>query len=277
MDIKCIALDLDGTTLYDDKHLSPRTEAAIRQAAAAGVQFVVASGRCLGALPRSVLDLEAVQYAITSNGAAVYHFPTKTYLRQLCLPADFAETLLDLARGIHCTFEVFCYGQGYADAAYMDNPPLYGVSAAYAQYVQTTRTRVDDIRAFLLEHREELEDVDILLPDAATTQALSQQLTDSGCGVYVTSSVSTRVEIVSTRAGKHSGLALVLDTLGIRPEETAAFGNADNDVDMLRYAGCSFAVADASESCLAAADHIVPHHLEDGVAIGIEGLLQGKY
>ena len=49
----------------------------------------------------------------------------------------------------------------------------------------------------------------------------------------------------------------------------AAFGNADNDIDMIQYAGYGYAVENASVKCKKAADHIVRSNDEDGVAQGI--------
>jgi hydroxymethylpyrimidine pyrophosphatase-like HAD family hydrolase len=61
--------------------------------------------------------------------------------------------------------------------------------------------------------------------------------------------------------------------LGISLAQTAAFGDADNDADLLRAAGVGVAVANATPACRAAADFIAPHHDADGVAEGIGRVL----
>ena len=50
-------------------------------------------------------------------------------------------------------------------------------------------------------------------------------------------------------------------------EEVVAFGDMPNDLAMLTWAGTSYAVANAHESVLAAADHVAPRNSEDGVAV----------
>ena len=62
--------------------------------------------------------------------------------------------------------------------------------------------------------------------------------------------------------------------LGLIPAQIAAFGDGDNDADMLAYVGCGIAVANASPACLAAADVVTVHHREDGVAYGIREILK---
>ena len=92
--------------------------------------------------------------------------------------------------------------------------------------------------------------------------------------LYITSSVHQLLELSHRDAGKHSGVRFVADLLGISPSEIAAFGDGDNDADMLSFVGCGIAVENASPSCLAAADFVTAHHREDGVAHGIYNILK---
>ena len=64
--------------------------------------------------------------------------------------------------------------------------------------------------------------------------------------------------------------------MDISEERIAAYGNADNDVDMIVYAGTGYAVANASDKCREAADYIVETNDEDGVSTGIYEFL-GKW
>ena len=92
-------------------------------------------------------------------------------------------------------------------------------------------------------------------------------------GVSVTSSSPRLIEISDSRAGKGAALKRLAQMLSVAPEHIAAFGNGDNDADMLSFAGLGIAVANASEKCLAAADCICPENDANGVAQTIEKLL----
>ena len=70
--IKLLALDLDGTVLNNAKHITPVTRAALEAAIAAGVTVIPASGRPMTGLCEEFLSIPGVEYALTSNGAAVY-------------------------------------------------------------------------------------------------------------------------------------------------------------------------------------------------------------
>ena len=57
-----------------------------------------------------------------------------------------------------------------------------------------------------------------------------------------------------------------MEKLGIRPEECIAFGDAENDISMLEYAGIGVAMGNATDQVKAIADEITLSNEEDGIA-----------
>ncbi len=74
--IRLVALDLDGTLLNREGHVTPRTRAALQAAVDKGVYIVPATGRPLASLPPLVAQLPGIRYVITTNGAAVWDMGT---------------------------------------------------------------------------------------------------------------------------------------------------------------------------------------------------------
>ena len=85
MKIKCIALDLDRTTLDGQGRLSEGNRQALLQAIANGIHVIVASGRAFDTLPEDIVTLPGIEYAVTGNGAAMYHVPTGKCLHKYLL------------------------------------------------------------------------------------------------------------------------------------------------------------------------------------------------
>ena len=83
--VKLIALDLDRTTLTSDGHLSEANKRALSGAIKSGVHVCIASGRAFDTLPEEVLNVQGIEYAITSNGASVYRIAAVSYTH-LTLP-----------------------------------------------------------------------------------------------------------------------------------------------------------------------------------------------
>ena len=104
MDIKCIALDLDGTVLNSEGKLSEKNRAAIETAIANGIHIVIASGRSFWSLPEEIISIPGIEYAITSNGAAVYHVPTETRLRGYTLTRRSVREILEKTSDRHSSY-----------------------------------------------------------------------------------------------------------------------------------------------------------------------------
>ncbi len=270
--LACVALDLDGTTLGPGGVLSPYTREILEKLIARGVHVVVASGRSFTSLPQAVLGIEGVEYAVCSNGATVWHVPTGACIRRTVLaPGAAADILHALAEEKVC-FECFIEGRPYADAAYVADPVAHGASAAAIPYIQSTREPVADVKGFILSHADELESLDVVVGDPEKKAALWKLLAGLRDDLYVTSSVPQLLEIAHRNAGKRAGLATVLAGLGLTESQTVAFGDADNDIDMISWAGIGIAMENGTEGAKKAADRIAPPNDEDGVARMLESL-----
>ncbi len=273
MDIKCIALDLDRTTLNAQGRLTDGNRKALEYAIRCGVRIVIASGRPLGSLPQDVLAIKGIEYAITSNGAAIYHLPSKQRIAHTPLFRTSVEKILQLTACLPYAYETFVDGKAYAGADFLTDPVAFGAPESSIPYLTRTRTPVDDMEAFIWEHADELDSIDLILNDAGRNPGLRTWLQSRLKDCYITSSVPHLLEISHRDCGKHVGLRVVTKALGLTPAQTAAFGDADNDVDMLTFAGCGVAVANASPACLAAADKVTASFDADGVAKAIYELL----
>ena len=294
MKIKCIALDLDRTTLDSQGHLSEENRTAIESAVADGVHVVVASGRSLDSLPAEITDIKGIRYAITSNGAAVYDLSERKCLRQFKMTPASAEDILrhtepermkdayGEAAGmsevemseIEISYEAFIDGKAFAESRYVADPVRFGAMPQAISYIQDTRAPVEDMRTFICEHKSELDCIDLVVKNEDMKRKLWKNLQESVRDVYITSSVRQLLEISHRDAGKESGAKFLLEYLGLAREELAAFGDGDNDSGLLQYAGIGFAVANASLECRDAADEIVASNDDNGVAQGINKILR---
>lgn len=271
--IRMIALDLDGTTLDDESRLPVRTKRVLERAAASGIYVLAASGRAYTSLPQEILDVSGLSYAITSNGAATYDMRSKKRCFGWTIEEEKAKRLLELIKEEPGTaVEVFVDGQPYAPAAYLEDPEQYGAPSRAVAYLRRTRLPFENAEEFILSHCGELDSVDIITQSPLEKAQWIEKLQKTG-GLYVTSSVSYRLEISNEKGGKGAALREAAARLGVKPEEIIAFGNAENDMDMIRFAGLGVAVANSPEIVRQCADRIAPPNTEEGVAQVLEEIL----
>ncbi|MFX4012422.1 HAD-IIB family hydrolase [Streptococcus suis] len=81
------------------------------------------------------------------------------------------------------------------------------------------------------------------------------------------------VDILPAGIHKAWGLEQVLQDLGIQAEQVMAFGDSDNDLELLAYAGHSYAMENATDKVKAVAKYRAPSHLEAGVMQVLENWL----
>ena len=93
MDIRLIALDLDGTLLDSQKRLSSRNRQALTECLERGIHIVPTTGRTVSGIPSVVRELPGVRYAITTNGAVVEDMKEDLTLSECTIPWELALKL----------------------------------------------------------------------------------------------------------------------------------------------------------------------------------------
>ncbi len=73
------------------------------------------------------------------------------------------------------------------------------------------------------------------------------------------------VDIIPANGGKGIAIKKVLEHYHLDPEEAIAFGDGNNDIDMLQSVGTGIAMGNASEQLKAVADHVCGHVAQDGI------------
>ncbi|MCB5163272.1 Cof-type HAD-IIB family hydrolase [Streptomyces bambusae] len=265
---RLIATDLDGTLLRDDKSVSDRTVAALAAAEQAGIEVFFVTGR-----PARWMDVVSDHVhghglAICANGAAVVDLHDgRKFIEVHALPRPVA---LDVVRALRAaapgtSFAVELTSGITYEPAY---PPFYldpGAVVAVAEELlaeETPGTAAPVLK--LLAHHPELS------PDAFLDLARSA----AGEHASITrSSPTSLLEISGLGVSKASTLALCCAERGISAAEVVAFGDMPNDVEMLTWAGTSYAMGNAHPDVIAAASGRTVANNEDGVAVVIEQIL----
>ena len=81
------------------------------------------------------------------------------------------------------------------------------------------------------------------------------------------------IEAIPVGTSKASGLSNVCKGLGIDPSEVIAFGDAENDLEMIQFAGHGVAMGNACDALKNAADEVTLTNNEDGIAHTLNHLL----
>ena len=273
MGIRLIAMDLDQTVLNREGKLSETTRRVLEELLEKGICVVPASGRPLAAFPEDVLALKGLEYAIASNGTAIYHLPSDACLARFSLSLQTAEQILGLTKGLPVAHEFYLRGKAWASADYVEHPEKYGAVGKTAEYIRATRSPFEDAGEFVRRHERDLDCMDVVVAQEGLKRKVTEEIVRSCRGIYVTTSDSRLIEVADERAGKHRAMTYLAKRLHIPAEGTAAFGDGDNDAEMLKAAGVGIAMENATALCREAADYVTLSHEKDGGAWGIRKIL----
>jgi Cof subfamily protein (haloacid dehalogenase superfamily) len=259
--MRLLASDLDGTLVGGSGRLTPRTIAALDACDAAGIPVVFVTGR-----PPRWLDGVAdgrSGVAICANGALVVELPSRRVLERTVIePAVVEDVTLRLRERIpEATFA-------------LETADGFAMEPAYVRRYDIGHPRIGPLEELLSEDpgvvklllRSPGERSDDLL-------ALARPLLAGRAAPTHSNAADGMLEISALGVSKASALARVAGRLGIDPADVVAFGDMPNDVEMLAWAGRSYAMAGAHPEAVAAADELAPPCEEDGVAQVVERLL----
>ena len=254
--IKLIALDIDGTLHNNQHQITEATKQALHQAAANGIQIVLATGKTRNSSDAIKKQLNISTPGVYLQGLVLTNsdgIPTT----KIELPADVAAEALKIA-GQH----------GYPFTAYHDilvyileRGPATEWIVGYGEPEPTLFNSLEELLAQppiqKIIFRHEPEQL------AKLREILSAQF--DGRATLI-SSQTFLLELLPLGCSKGAGLKMTLDQMGISWDEVIAFGDAENDLEMIQQAGIGVAMGNAMPILKNAADYTTKSNEEDGIA-----------
>lgn len=274
--IRLIAIDIDGTLLNSQLEVSEANLAALKRAHSEGIEVVLGTGRRHAfALPIAEM-LGFDLWMISSNGAVTRSTREEPFHID-CLPADVAREL--------CTY----MGDDFrANAVLTFERPGKG-----AIVVERTDELTESIRRWI-EKNSQFIDYCVPIEDSidsdpiqamfcgtiAKMEVAQKKLADWG-GVRDITILKTQyehrnlciVDILNRDCSKGHALERFAQSRGIARQEIMAIGDNHNDIEMLRFAGHPFIMANAAEELKQNGWPVTLSNDESGVAAAIEQVL----
>lgn len=259
------AIDLDDTLLGPDKLISAANAAAVIALREAGVHVTLASGRRHENMLRFHQELGLQGPIVSCNGAQVRDAETNEVFAETLVPAALADEVIHLGDRLGMT-------QNY----YHTNGSLYvrekdGWTELYQSRTGSDVTPTGDLVQFGGEHMLKV----LWIGEPARISELYAELGPRYEGrLYVTITDPEYLEFMAPGVSKAAGLQVVAEHLHIPQSETIAFGDGNNDVPMLTWAGLGVAMDHGRPAAHAAAGLIsAPGDPETGLARAIDALL----
>jgi Cof subfamily protein (haloacid dehalogenase superfamily) len=260
--VRLIATDIDGTLLNSRNELSERFYPAFHQLREAGILFAVASGRQFYNLQDLFAPIKDDLLFIAENGNYVFHQQKELHVQTL--GPSVVRELIRLGDNIPGTHLILC-GK---DTAFIHEPVSPFKEELEKHFLKYQV--VDDLNT--------AADQDILkvtiydkINSETNSYPVFRQLEDR-FKVKVSGKVWLDISDLSSDKGR--AIAIVQERFGITPEQTMVFGDYLNDLEMIRQAHFSFAMANAHPQIREAARFQAKSNDDEGVVSVLEQVLE---
>lgn len=272
-DIKLVALDLDGTLFNSKGEITEKTKQEIKRITDAGVHVVISTGRPYNGVPFEQIAGTGIDYAITTNGAAIYQISTNTCIYESCMDFSITGPILEylLRKEIH--IDAYIDGEGYTPIRCRENLDRLPFKPSMKKYIRATRTPVEDLYAYVRDCGKNVQKMTLnFYPQPDGTRLHREEVRifletnpaiEAVCGGFC------NLEFSKAGVNKGEGLKHLAEQLDVSTNQTMAIGDSGNDLAILEAAGLGVAMENASDDIKAVAEYITTSNEEDGVAFAI--------
>ena len=273
-DYKLIALDLDGTLLNSDKHLSAENADALQLAADSGAQIVPTTGRFFGGMPQVIRELPYLRYAITVNGAQVQDIRTGRSIYRAEIPLPRALAIMEYLDTLPVIYDCYCGNWGWMARTMQEKAAEYISNPHSLKMVLDLRTPVDDLKEYLFTRGDDVQKIQLFIKDTSQRPAIMTEIEQRFPDTVASTSLSNNIEINDSSANKGDAVCALAAYLDIDMQQTVSFGDGSNDLSMIRACGLGVAMANACPAVLEAANRITASCDENGVAAVINTIFR---
>ncbi|HIC0282336.1 TPA: HAD-IIB family hydrolase [Streptococcus agalactiae] len=280
MAIKAVFFDIDGTLLNDRKNVQKSTIKAIRNLKDQGILVGLATGRG-PSFVQPFLENLGLDFAVTYNGQYIYSRSEIIYTNQLSKTTVYRliryagarrrEISLGTASGLLGS-GIIGLGTsrlGQIVSSLVPRKWAKAIERSFKHFIR--RIKPQNIDSLMVILREPIYQVVLV-----ATEGESERIQKQFPRVKLTRSSPYSMDVISEGQSKVKGIERVGQCYGFDLSEVIAFGDSDNDIEMLSQVGIGVAMGNASQQVKENARYTTADNNDDGIskALAHYGLIQ---
>jgi len=272
MDIKVIATDMDGTLLDPKGQLDlPRLEKILDKLDQCDIRFVIATGNEVHRMRQLLEHLAERVVLVVANGARI--FENDELLQAQTWDDAMVDRALEHFKGRECQdqFVVTCMNGGFVKEGTVFTELDKFMTPEMIEKLYQRMNFIDEFDSSLFGGVLKMS----MVVGEERLDSVLQEINDLFYGhVRAVSSGYGCIDILQDGIHKAWGLEELLKRWNLKPEQIMAFGDSENDIEMLELAGISYAMENAEESVKEVATKVAPANSQAGVYQVLENWLE---
>lgn len=277
MDIKLVAIDLDGTLLDSNKIISKENKKAIKEAKEAGVKVVLCTGRPLRSM-RHLLEevdlLDDEDFVITYNGGLIQRSKTGEVINEITLNREESLDIYKLSQQLKMPVN-------FIDLDYIYEPEYpVGVESIYMKsrpgVPKKNALKFIDVDIEKLPNPFKINKIVMSRP-TEELDAIIPKIPDAYHEKYnIYKSQAFILEVLPQYVDKGYSMSIIGEMLGLEKEQIMGIGDQENDLSLVKNAGLGIAMGNAIDPVKEAADYVTKSNDDNGVAYAIHKFILNK-
>lgn len=270
---KIVFIDIDGTLKNEKRETTKRTKDAILKCTQKGILIVICSGRPKHSVEEISKDANASKYIIASNGAQVYDYDEDKTIFLNPMKKEACKKIYDIAIANDCKFIMNLEDHRVITRKdFAANPADILLDSPIEEFIDKNKIMQCLIQDPSFEKIRSLKkEVEII--EEVEIKNQSKCLTNPNIPPRET----TYYDIADIKTSKGLGVEKLCKFLNIDLKEAVAIGDDFNDIPMFEKVGLSVVMGNANDTVKKYAKIATEDNDNDGVAIFLEDLLNGKY
>lgn len=274
MDIRVIAMDVDGTLLNSQKCLSEKTKAALLQVQKKGIRLILASGRPTTGLMQLAHELKMDQYEgllVSFNGAKIVDVKTGDVLLNETMSIEDGQAVLEHVKQFNVKAMIdygdYLYVNDVFDCFIRHDDTDINIIQYEARGGNFHLYEKEDLAAFANYRLNKI----LIAGDSDYLKRYAEQIAQPfKKKLNAVFTAPFYFEFTAQGIDKAKALDTIFGQLGYTREMLLAFGDGENDITMLEYAGIGVAMGNAGSTVKMTADEITNSNDEDGIVKMVE-------
>lgn len=267
-----ISIDLDGTLLNDDGKISIEAYRILQKLSKKGIIIVVSTGRSMVGIPEIIKKSDFIDYYITSNGASCYTKNEKCIIKNWINYNDIKA----MENEPIFVIEYLINGQWYVDLNKIESLKKIINDNKIIEYILNTRKNLNnlsDLKNLMIEKIN----INFNEKDYEYAKNKINSFVNEKNNIRTWTDKKHKMDIYNISATKGNSLKILSKKIKILSEEIIAIGNDDNDLEMLKFVGCSIAMKNGNKNIKKIANYVTKYdNNNNGVYEFIKGFFAKK-
>ncbi len=265
MSVKLVAIDCDNTLLNSKGHITEENKETIQYLKKKGVEFIIATGRNDILVADYIDELGIEAPIIGCNGASIRKLKENKMLSYSPISKNSLKLVIDYCERNKLPFRAFSMEKGFSNDKESIKEVLEQILSKYTKILKNNISYELIENLSYLTENEEIIKVVLVDNDFELIKKYQKDLKDVE-GIETCRSAVNCLDICAFGVSKGTAFKKYAEMLKIPRDETAAFGDSENDLSMIKYAGIGVAMENGDDEVKSAADVITLSNDESGVA-----------